>query len=74
VLYLNHLRNTGAAEDVLAMGNDRIFQGINADGTFLLALYDELEGLLQEGSILVIELDNALLLKKLHQVGDPLFA
>jgi hypothetical protein len=74
VLYLNHLGDAGAAEDVLAVGNDRIGQGLHANGALLLALYDKLESLLQESAILVVEHDYILVLEKLHQIGDAILA
>jgi hypothetical protein len=66
VLYLDHLGDARPAKEMLAMCNDRVGQGIHADRTFLLALYDKLEGLLQKSAVLVVKWDDVLFLKELH--------
>jgi hypothetical protein len=48
------------------VGNDRVGQGVHADRTLLLALYDELKCLLQESPVFVVEWDDALLVEEVH--------
>ncbi len=74
MLYLDDFGDTAAAEEVLAMGDDGLNQGIHADGALLLAFDDKLEGLLQESAVFVIEQDDTWRLDEFHQIGDALSA
>ena len=71
---LQDAQNTGAAKDVLAVGDDRVDHRIDANGTLLLTLDDKLESLLQKNAVFGSELNHALFLEKFQQISNALFA
>lgn len=73
-LHVDDFGDAAAAEDVLAVGDDGVVHVFHADGAFFLAFDDELEGLLEEGAVLVAERDDVLVFEEREEVGDALFA
>jgi hypothetical protein len=72
VLNFDDFGYASMTESMLAMGDDWAFEVFDAHGTFLLALYDQLQSLLQESSVLVIQDHSSLLIEKFEQVLNPL--
>jgi hypothetical protein len=74
VLDFDDLRDADTAESVLAVGNNRTLEIIDADWAFFLALDGQLKGLLKKAPVLVVEYDGTLLLKELEKILDSLSA
>lgn len=73
-LYLNYLGDAGSAKDVLAMGNDWVFEHVDANWAILLTVDGKLNCLLQQCRVLVIKLYHALFRQKVEKLLNALLA
>lgn len=73
-LYLDGAGDVAAAKDVFAGRDDGVSGRVVADGTVLLALEVETQGVLQERSVLGVEGDDIVVLEELDKARDAFFA
>lgn len=74
MLELDGADDTGSAEDVFACCDEGVGWGVVADGAVILALDEQTESVLEEGSVLVVEGNDFVLVKEVEDVGDTFLA